>query len=605
MPAAPHPFSRFVRLLGRGKTLSRALTLDEADEAMGMILAGEVLPEQLGAFLMLLRMKEETGEEIAGFTRAARRRLPAFEGPRVDLDWPSYAGKKRQLPWFLLATLLLAQSGWRVAMHGLDGHTEGRLYAGETLKRLGVPLARNLEEARAHLDQSNFAYISLADIDPKLGEMMLLKPVLGLRSAINTLVRGLNPFGAAASLQGVFHPGYVDIHRDAALRLGDDRIGIFRGDGGESERRPNKACETLEVVGGAVVETRWPPMSVSREAADESMDIERLVALWRGASDEYGEGAVIGTVAIALKTMGVENDAEAALARARALWEARDRARSFAPVVAEVADLGGRGQRPRLQMGEVYLVGAGPGDPDLLTFRAMRLIRQAEVVLYDRLVDPAILDLVPAEAERVFVGKRPNHHAAPQEEISRLLVEYARQGKRVLRLKGGDPFIFGRGGEEIETLAEQGVPFQVCPGVTAAIGCSAYSGIPLTHRDHAQACVFVTAHGKDGPIDRDWTALVRPGQTVAIYMGLGHIEETMATFIAQGVDPKTPAAIVDNGARANQRVVVADVETLASAARAAALRGPTIIIVGSVVTLREKLNWRDGDAARDSGAKAP
>jgi len=167
----------------------------------------------------------------------------------------------------------------------------------------------------------------------------------------------------------------------------------------------------------------------------------------------------------------------------------------------------------------------------------------------------------------------------------------------VLRLKGGDPFVFGRGGEEIELLAEHGVAFQVCPGVTAAIGCSAYSGIPLTHRDHAQACIFVTAHGKEGPIARDWNALIRPGQTVAIYMGLGHIEEMMTTFVAQGVDPETPAAIIDNGARPNQRVVVAEVATLASAAREAALRGPTIIIVGSVVTLREKLNWNRMDGA--------
>jgi uroporphyrin-III C-methyltransferase/precorrin-2 dehydrogenase/sirohydrochlorin ferrochelatase len=243
------------------------------------------------------------------------------------------------------------------------------------------------------------------------------------------------------------------------------------------------------------------------------------------------------------------------------------------------------------QMGEVYLVGAGPGDPDLLTFRALRLMQQADVVLYDRLVDPKILDLVRREAARVYVGKRPQNHTAQQEEISQMLVEFAREGKRVLRLKGGDPFVFGRGGEEIETLADEGIPFQVCPGITAAIGCSAYSGIPLTHRDHAQACVFVTAHGRDGPIARDWKALVRPGQTVAIYMGLGHIEEIMRDLTAGGVDPKTPAAIVDNGARPNQRVVVADVESLAKAAREAGLRGPTIIIVGSVVTLREKLNW--------------
>jgi uroporphyrin-III C-methyltransferase/precorrin-2 dehydrogenase/sirohydrochlorin ferrochelatase len=179
-----------------------------------------------------------------------------------------------------------------------------------------------------------------------------------------------------------------------------------------------------------------------------------------------------------------------------------------------------------------------------------------------------------------------------------LLVRLAREGKRVLRLKGGDPFIFGRGGEEIETLADHKIPFQVCPGITAATACSAYAGIPLTHRDHAQTCVFATGHGKDGPIDLDWGALIRPNQTVAIYMGLGHIEELTQAFVANGADPDLPAAIVDNGARANQRVVVGALRTIAAQARAAALRGPTIIIVGTVVRLRDKLNWFAATPAR-------
>ena len=327
MLSSPHPFSRFVRLLGRGKTLSRALSVDEAEEAMTMILAGEVLPEQLGAFLMLLRMKEETGDEIAGFTRAARRRLPVPGGPRVDLDWPSYAGKKRQLPWFLLAALTLAQSGWRVAMHGLDGHTEGRLYAGETLARLGAPPARGWDEAWAQMARGNFTYLSLEHIEPRLADMLALKPILGLRSAINTLARGLNPFGASASLQGVFHPGYVDVHRDAAILLGDRRVCVFRGDGGENERRPNKACETVEIVDGAVGLTHWAPMSDPRIAPDETMDPARLLSVWRGEADEYGEGAVIGTLAIALRAMGAAADPAEAEARGRELWNARDRSR--------------------------------------------------------------------------------------------------------------------------------------------------------------------------------------------------------------------------------------------------------------------------------------
>ncbi len=241
--------------------------------------------------------------------------------------------------------------------------------------------------------------------------------------------------------------------------------------------------------------------------------------------------------------------------------------------------------------GEVYLVGAGPGDPDLLTFRALRLMQKADVVLYDRLTDERVINLVRREAERIYVGKRPDDHELPQPEISALLVKLARQGRRVLRLKGGDPFMFGRGGEEIEALAEHGVPFQVCPGVTAAIGASAYAGIPLTHRDHAQACVFVTGHGRDGKIDLDWPALIQPRQTVAIYMGLRNLEALTAEFIARGASPDLPAAIVDNATRANQRVIVGALGTLAAKARAAGLKGPSIVIVGSVVSLRDKLDW--------------
>jgi anthranilate phosphoribosyltransferase len=202
-PAAAHPFARFVRILGRGKTLTRSLTIEEAEEAMGMILAGEVRPEQLGAFLMLLRVKEETGEEIAGFIRAARAALARpGEAPRVDLDWPSYAGKKRQAPWHLLAALVVARSGWSVFMHGLDGLTEGRVYSGETLRRLGFPSATNFDEAAAHIARRRFAYMPIERISPRLADMMALKSILGLRSPIHTLARGLNPIGAGATLNG-------------------------------------------------------------------------------------------------------------------------------------------------------------------------------------------------------------------------------------------------------------------------------------------------------------------------------------------------------------------------------------------------------------------
>ena len=242
-------------------------------------------------------------------------------------------------------------------------------------------------------------------------------------------------------------------------------------------------------------------------------------------------------------------------------------------------------------VGEVYLVGTGPGDPDLLTFRALRLMQRADVVLYDRLIGPRIMTLVRRDAERIYVGKRPNEHTMSQEEISQLLVRLALEGRRVLRLKGGDPFIFGRGGEEIEAIAAHGIPFQVVPGVTAAAGCAAYAGIPLTHRDHAQACIFVTGHGKDGSVDLNWEALIQPNQTVAIYMGLAMIGPLMAAFIAHGLAPDMPVAVIDNGTRRAQRVVTGTAADVAAKTAEAQLGGPAIIIIGTVVTLRDQLAW--------------
>ena len=281
---------------------------------------------------------------------------------------------------------------------------------------------------------------------------------------------------------------------------------------------------------------------------------------------------------------------------------AGDESGAQAHLAREIERWGAERPSPR---GEVYLVGAGPGDPDLVTFRALRLMQKADVVLYDRLTGEGVMNLVRREAERIYVGKRPDNHELPQQEISALLVKLARQGRRVLRLKGGDPFMFGRGGEEIETLAEHGVPFQVCPGVTAAIGASAYAGIPLTHRDHAQACVFVTGHGRDGKIDLDWPALIQPRQTVAIYMGLRNIDALTSEFIARGASPELPAAIVDNATRANQRVVVGALGTLADKARAAALKGPSIVIIGTVVSLRDKLDWYTPPSSAASAAFGP
>jgi uroporphyrin-III C-methyltransferase/precorrin-2 dehydrogenase/sirohydrochlorin ferrochelatase len=257
------------------------------------------------------------------------------------------------------------------------------------------------------------------------------------------------------------------------------------------------------------------------------------------------------------------------------------------------------GADAKANKGEVFLVGGGPGDPDLLTFRALRLMQQCDVCVYDKLVSPEVMELVRRDADLIYVGKSRNQHTMQQEDINELLARLALEGKRVLRLKGGDPFIFGRGGEEIETLMKHGVPFQVVPGITAANGVSTYAGIPLTHRDYSQACLFITGHLKAKPgtdemsLDLDWDSMARPRQTLVIYMGLVGLPTICEQLIAHGVSADMPVAVVQQGTTKHQRVVTATLKDLAQKVKEAKIKAPCLTIVGEVVKLREKLNWFD------------
>ncbi|RUM76951.1 MAG: uroporphyrinogen-III C-methyltransferase [Candidatus Thioglobus sp.] len=246
-------------------------------------------------------------------------------------------------------------------------------------------------------------------------------------------------------------------------------------------------------------------------------------------------------------------------------------------------------------VGEVYLVGGGPGDPDLLTFKALRLMQQADVILYDRLVSDGVMELVRRDAELIYVGKERDNHAVPQGDINQLLVDLAKQGRRVCRLKGGDPFIFGRGGEEIETLAENNIPFQVVPGITAASGCSAYSGIPLTHRDYSQSCRFVTGHLKDGSMNLPWNELAVEQQTIVFYMALVGARHLSEQLISHGMRGDMPVALIEKGTTPDHQVYVTTLAELPDLVENTTIHAPTLIIVGEVVKLREKLNWFDAD----------
>ena len=260
-----HPFAQYVRILGKGRNGSRGLTFEEARDAMRMILADEVEPVQLGAFLMLMRVKEETPQEVAAAVEAVKGQLEIPSGaPEVDLDWSSYAGKKRILPWYILSTLLMAENGIRVFMHGAAGHTAGRIYTRDVLPRLGVKAAAGMEEAVSQLESANFAYLDLEHLSPRLHEIVELRPLLGLRSPVHTIARMLNPFEAPTVMQGIFHPGYRPTHQQAGLLLEIQRLAVIKGEGGEIERNPDDPCLIQSVREGALVEEEWPAMFSKR-----------------------------------------------------------------------------------------------------------------------------------------------------------------------------------------------------------------------------------------------------------------------------------------------------------------------------------------------------
>ena len=322
-----HPFAPYVRILGKGKTGSRSLSREEARAAMGMILRGEATSAQLGAFLMLLRVKEESADELAGFVEAARADIAA-PAIAVDLDWSSYAGKRRQLPWFLLSALTLADSGQRVFMHGAGGHTRGRLYTEAVLAALGIEPALSWPEVERALATRRFAFMPLRALCPPLQAMIDLRNELGLRSPVHTLVRLLNPLAATHSIQSIFHPPYALRHQQAAADLGQPHAAVFKGEGGEVERKPEAVCTVYSVHNGVLSEEVWPRLVEGRQEQPEALAVEHLRAVWRGdARDAYGELAISATLAIALRLLGQADNPEQALALAGRYWDRRDRSR--------------------------------------------------------------------------------------------------------------------------------------------------------------------------------------------------------------------------------------------------------------------------------------
>ncbi|WP_180163610.1 glycosyl transferase family protein [Acinetobacter sp. YH12069] len=318
-----HPFAQFVRIVGKGKNGARSLTYDEAYQAFSMILKDEVLDVQLGAFLMLLRVKEESVDELTGFVQATRDQLK-FKKLDVDLDWSSYAGKRKHYPWFLLAALTLAKHGYNVVMHGASGHTINRLYTEQVLEYLGFPICQNDTDVEQQLIQRHFAYIPLDVISPILSDLISLRNVMGLRSPIHTLARLINPFNAKATMQAIFHPAYRGSHQRAAFQLGYQNSAVIKGEGGEFERNPDAKTLICGIKDGEMYEHELPKLTDNRSPVEEELDLAVFKAVWDGQqTHEYGEIAVTETMGIALYTMGAVASFEEAMQKAKSLWADR------------------------------------------------------------------------------------------------------------------------------------------------------------------------------------------------------------------------------------------------------------------------------------------
>jgi len=328
MSQQEHPFAQYVRILGKGRNGSRGLSSDEAYESMRMIMNDEVDPLQLGAYLMLMRVKEETPEEVAAAVRAIRESLDLDNSIKIDLDWSSYAGKKRVLPWYLLATLLMAEKGIRIFMHGASGHTAGRIYTRDILPQLGVPVATSLQQAVEQMKASNFSYLDLEHLSPKLHEIIEMRPLLGLRSPVHTIARMLNPFNADNVMQGVFHHGYRPTHQEAGKLMAIPHMTVMKGEGGEIERNPDMEVLLQTVHKGEMKDETWPPMFSKRHMRSDKMNVSDMLAVWSGdLDDEYAEAAVAGTIAISLYTMGRADSREAAETMAWDMWNNRNKQR--------------------------------------------------------------------------------------------------------------------------------------------------------------------------------------------------------------------------------------------------------------------------------------